>query len=145
MASHRRERRSIRARGAGRVPTRAGRRRAARCWSRARAPSPRPRFARRSSLRFSCEQSSPLIGDELLCYPSQIAIDDPSYISEAAIDPVIGHAILRKVVGANLLGAFAAADLRASQRIDRLFLLAAFAVVEHGAQHLHRLFAVLRL
>ena len=35
--------------------------------------------------------------------------------------------------------------LRPAQRIDRLFLLAAFAVVECRAQHLHRLFAVLRL
>src|SRR5579863_3455965 len=139
------ERRSTRARVAAREPRAAAHRRAASRWSRAKVPFPRPRFPQRSSLRFSGKLPSPLICDQLLRDAPEIPVDDRPNISEAAVDAVVGHAVLRKIIGSNLLRTLAAADLRPAQRIDRLFLLAAFAIVERRAQHLHRLFAVLRL
>ena len=61
------------------------------------------------------------------------------------LDAVVGDAVLREVVRADLLGALAGADLRAARRglLGRLAL--ALGLVDPRAQHAHRLLAVLEL
>ncbi len=60
-------------------------------------------------------------------------------------DPVVGDAVLRVVVGADLLGAFALPDLGLSNRRLLGREPAALELVEARAQHAHRLVAVLQL
>src|SRR5580658_64760 len=64
-------------------------------------------------------------------------------VSEA--DSVIGEAILREVVGANLFAAIAAADLRLALCRLRGMLLLHLHFVESRTQNTHRLLAVLDL
>src|SRR6266540_6837262 len=58
---------------------------------------------------------------------------------------MICHAVLREVVGANLLGPLARAHLRAAARIDLLALFALLAVEEAGTEDRHSLRPVLQL
>ena len=58
---------------------------------------------------------------------------------------MVGHAPLREVVGADLLGALARAHLRAALGRDLRRLLGQLALVQAGAQHPHRLLPVLKL
>ena len=71
--------------------------------------------------------------------------DDLRQLLQREADPVVGHAALREVVGADAFGAVAGAD----HRLARLGLGplrgVALLFVEARAQHLHRLFAVLVL
>ena len=54
-------------------------------------------------------------------------------------NPVVGHTVLRKVVGANLLRPFTAPDLRPAVLRDLVLLSFYLDLVESSPQHLHRL------
>ena len=64
---------------------------------------------------------------------------------ERQIDAVVGDAPLREIIGADALGAVARADLAAPFGRALGIELGALLVVELGAQHRHRLGAVLVL
>src|ERR1700730_14535384 len=64
---------------------------------------------------------------------------------EGKADAMVGHAVLREVVSANLLAAVAAADLGLAFFGQRLLLPVHFLLIETGTQHAHTFFAVLDL
>ena len=66
-------------------------------------------------------------------------------LMERHSDAVIGDAILFEIVGANLLGAIAGADLRAALGRNRILLLLRLHLEKSRSQHAHRLLAVLDL
>ena len=68
-----------------------------------------------------------------------------SWSRRADADPVVGDAVLREVVGADLLGALAAADLRLARRRLLGLLALALRLVQAGAEDAHRLRLVLEL
>ncbi len=57
---------------------------------------------------------------------------------------MIGHAVLRVVVGADLLAASAAAHLGTARRVDGILLLLALDLIEAGTEYGHRAQLVLR-
>ena len=75
----------------------------------------------------------------------EIAVEDFGHPVGREVDAVIGDPVLREVVGADLLGALARADLAAAILGDRVLLLAQLHLVEPRPQHLHRLRAILDL
>ena len=79
--------------------------------------------------------------DELV----EIALDDAIELVEREPDAVIGDAVLRVVVGADLLRALARADHAAALGADGGVLLLALDVEQAAAQDLHRLRLVLEL
>src|SRR2546425_12179349 len=75
-----------------------------------------------------------LIGhDERIDQPVDVTIHDPWQVRQVEPDPVIGQAVLREVVGPDLLGPVAAADHRPPSHRVRLALLGLLARVESRA------------
>src|SRR6185436_3814039 len=66
-------------------------------------------------------------------------------VVRGVLDAVVGHATLREVVGADLLGSLAGAHLRAPVGRLRRLLLGHLLLVQARAQHPHGLLAVLQL
>src|SRR5262249_32237853 len=79
--------------------------------------------------------------DELV----EVAFDDAIELVERDADPVVGEAILREVVSANLLRALAGADHGAALGTDCRLLLLAFDIHQARAQNLERLRLILQL
>ena len=75
----------------------------------------------------------------------EVAVERRVELVHREADAVVGDAVFLEVVGADLLGALAGADLRAAILGDRVLLLLHLHLVEARAQHLHRLRAVLDL
>src|SRR6202011_1753854 len=102
---------------------------------------------RRSSRRVGlAAQAARLLGllqlhDQLL----HVAVEDHLDVLEVLVDAVVGDAVLRVVVRADLLAAVAGADLALAQRRFGFFALAALVGGELRAQHVHRARAVLQL
>jgi len=71
--------------------------------------------------------------------------DESIEVVQGAIDPVIGNAVLRKVVGADAITAVAAAYQGATQCILFLLLLAILRFLETRLQQTHRLVSVAML
>src|SRR5688572_30146808 len=76
---------------------------------------------------------------------ADLALEDSRQLVHRQVDPMVGHAILRKVVGANLRGAIAGADLRLAHARALGFLLRHLEVQEARSQYLHRPCPVLNL
>ena len=74
-----------------------------------------------------------------------VAFEHVLQLVRREVDAVIGDAALREIVGADLLGALAGADLAAAVLRDRVLLLAHLHLVEARAQHLHGFRPVLDL
>src|SRR5262245_22896398 len=130
------------ARHQARVRAATPRRRAARALRPGSAPpSPRPEARGRSLL----EGAAPILGDQRLGELFEIAFEDLVEPVLGELDPVVGDAVLGEVVGADLLGPLARADLRAARRLLLLALLLAFALVEARAENAERLRLVLEL
>src|SRR5262249_16495493 len=69
-----------------------------------------------------CELCFNLIGHQWIDNRIEISFDECGKIIQGHVDAVIGHAILWEIVGADLLGAFASADLRLTLRgVFRVF------------------------
>ncbi len=94
---------------------------------------------------FSGQQTGAFILEQLLDDMPHITVHDPAYVAEVLVDAMVGDAVLGKVVGTYLLRAVACPHLTAAHASHRLFGLPPLAVVEHRAQHIHRLRAVLYL
>src|SRR6476620_9881863 len=74
-----------------------------------------------------------------------VSIEDFRQLVQREIDPVVGDAVLRIVVGADLRRSIAGANLRLSHPRARRFLLGDFRIEQSGAQHFHCLQLVLQL
>ena len=85
------------------------------------------------------------MADDVVEQLRQIAVEHLGEAVRRVVDPVIGDSVLREVVGADLLGSLARADLAATILRNCFLLLAQFHLVEPRAQHLHGLRAVLDL
>src|SRR5215218_8552561 len=75
----------------------------------------------------------------------QLSLEDAVELVLREPDPVVGDPVLREVVGADLLGAVARADLRPARRVELGALALELLFVEPRAQDAHRLLAVLQL
>src|SRR5207253_6723267 len=75
----------------------------------------------------------------------EIAVEHALQLMQREVDAVVGHPGLRIVVRADLLAAVAAAHHGAPGLLELRLSLRLFLVVEAGAQHAHRLGAVLDL
>jgi hypothetical protein len=82
---------------------------------------------------------------ELVDHRIDVALERVLQLMHREVDAVIGDAVLFEVVGADLLGSIAAADLAAALLRDRVLLLAHLDLVEARAQHLQRFRAVFDL
>src|SRR5690242_2631961 len=75
----------------------------------------------------------------------EVAVHDRRQVVLGQADPVVGHAVLGEVVGPDLLGAVARADLGLAARSLAGELALALGLEDARAQDLHRLRAVLDL
>src|SRR5579859_896519 len=75
----------------------------------------------------------------------ELAVHYIRELVQCQADAVIGHAVLREVVGADLLAAVAAANLRFALLGQRLLLLFHLHLIKTGAEHAHAFFTVLDL
>jgi len=75
----------------------------------------------------------------------EIAVNHLLELVEREVDPVIGDAALREVVGSNALGAVARADQRLPVCSLTGLRLAHLPVLQPGGEHLHRAIAVAML
>lgn len=64
-------------------------------------------------LSFAGEQFGLLVGEQVVDDRTDRAVHDAADVAVALVDPVIGHAVLREIVGSNLLRAIAGPDLAA--------------------------------
>src|SRR5688572_17041589 len=85
------------------------------------------------------------MGDQRVDDLFHFTLHDAVELVKRQVDPVIGAATLREVVGANALGAVAAADLALAGTRPLGILAAAFLIIEAGPQDLERLGLVLVL
>ena len=105
-----------------------------------------PRVERAASIAFGRQQLGLMVGDQRVDDLAQrLALHHLRQVVERQVDAVVGDAALREVVGADALGAVARADLVLALGGARLVALGLLGVVELGAQHRHRLGAVLVL
>src|SRR5436190_16016367 len=81
------------------------------------------------------ESLAPLFRGQRLRKLIEFAFEDPVEVVHGQLYAVVGDAVLRKVVGADLLGALAGADLRAARRRLLGGLPLALELVQPGAQH----------
>ncbi len=86
-----------------------------------------------------------VVGDQAGHDLLEVTVEDLLQAVDGEADPVVGDPRLLEVVGADLLGAVAAAHLALAVARDRLLLLRERHLVEPRAQHLHGLLAVLDL
>src|SRR5207248_2955428 len=84
-------------------------------------------------------------GDERVDEPVELAIEHSRQVGEVHVDAMIGQAILREVVGPDLVRPIAGADHRAPGEGFGLALLATLLLEEPRAQHGQRLGLVLVL
>src|SRR5207302_5822375 len=75
----------------------------------------------------------------------QLAGEDGGQVAAREPDAVVGDAVLREVVGADLLGPLAGADLRAALGGELGLLRGELALVKARAEYAQRLLAVLEL
>src|SRR4051812_47977598 len=75
----------------------------------------------------------------------EVAVHDPRQVVDRLPDPVVGHPVLREVVGPDLVRAVTRPDHGPPRSRIRLALLLLLEVVQPGAQHAHRLGLVLVL
>src|SRR3989440_302734 len=133
-------------------PARSRRPRAAAPRRRRRAPSARSAASRSArpdpsgGSRLDLLQPLGLLGrrqpvDDLV----EIALQDRGQAIQRQPDPVVGHAALAEVVGANPLAPLAGADLRLAVGGHGRLLLLLRALQQAGLQHAHRLRTVLDL
>src|SRR5581483_2790208 len=132
-----------------RPPHGRGRRRAAcaRRPARARRGCPRPRAAWRRRPRRACapprrwppsrsrEGALPFFCDQRLRERVELALEHAVELMLRQLDAMVGDAVLREVVGADLLRALACADLRAARRIELRALQLELALVQTRAQN----------
>src|SRR6266545_2141532 len=86
-----------------------------------------------------------VVGGERFHDHVQFSVHDEVELMQGEADAVVGHAILRKVVGADLLAAVARADHAAPLRAQRRLLLVQLHLIEARTQHTLGLGAVLDL
>ena len=101
------------------------------------------RLAERHAAALECPAL--LVGGERLGERVELAPSTSGRGGGRDAHAVVGNPVLRKVVGADLLGARARADLRVPRRRLLGLLPLALRLVEPRAQHAHRLVAVLEL
>src|ERR1039457_689663 len=75
----------------------------------------------------------------------EVAVEHTLELMQRQVDAMIGHARLRKVVGANLLAAVATPNHRAAGRLELRVALRLREIVKARAQHAHRLGTILDL
>src|SRR5690348_18503231 len=89
---------------------------------------------RDSSFRqFLLEALGFVVGNQAVDERTEFSVDDVGELVERQADAVIGHAILREVIGADFLGTVAGLDLTATLRGDGRLLLFLLEFVEAGA------------
>src|SRR3546814_6594998 len=86
-----------------------------------------------------------ILGDQRVDQLVHLPLDDLGQAVERQVDPVVGHAPLREIIGADAFGAVARPDHRLARRRLGAVDLFALEIVEPRAQHLHRLGAILVL
>src|SRR5215472_244837 len=86
-----------------------------------------------------------VIGEQSVDDVIEIAVENGFEVAGRETDAVIGQAILREVVRADLLAAVSRADLRAALACRLFFLFAQLRLVEVRAQQLHGALAILEL
>src|SRR6266536_2129140 len=87
-----------------------------------------------------------VVGGELVDDPVQaLALEHAGQVADGQPDAVVGHPVLREVVGADALGAVQRADLRAALGRELSLLLGDGPVEQAGAEHAQGLLAVLDL
>src|SRR4029077_16800553 len=74
-----------------------------------------------------------IVSGHLVQYLHQIAVEHLGEAMGREIDPVIGDAVLREVVGPDLFRSLASADLAAAIFRDRFLLLAQLHLVQTGS------------
>src|SRR5215213_1901002 len=145
MPSSSERRTSAEATGSG-TPARSSLAAARRVASRALAsPAPAHTALAGGSCRFGGKLVGPLLGCEGLRELLEVAAEGCLEVVGRDADAVVGYAPLREVVGADLRGAVARADLGLPEGALLLGTLAHLAFQETGLQYPHRLLLVLEL
>src|SRR5262245_13507859 len=86
-----------------------------------------------------------LLGAERLGELAEIAVEHLVEAVDRELDPMVGHAVLREVVGPDLLRPLARPDLRPARRRKLGLLFLPFELVEPRAEDTHRLDSILEL
>src|SRR3546814_13329406 len=86
-----------------------------------------------------------ILGDQRVDQLVHLPLDDLGQAVERQVDPVVGHAPLREIIGADAFGAVARPDHRLARRRLGAVALFALEIVAPRAQHLHRLGAIIVL
>src|SRR5208283_1293667 len=83
------------------------------------------------------------VGDERVDHELNAAVHELRKLVHGQADAVVGHAVLREVISADLLAAVAAAHHRLALLGQRLLLLLLLHLVQAGTQYAHSFLAVL--
>src|SRR6266853_1397348 len=115
------------------------------CSLRGIMPEARPRWHLSDGFGLVLQLFRLVVSNECVENGLQFAVHYIRELVQSEADAVIGHAVLREIVSADLLAAVAAADLRFAFLGQRLLLPFHFLLVEPGTQNAHAFFAVLNL